>query len=164
MAGQRQDYILRQIELLRQFVARLASSGGKRELEEALLLSFHLQEKLFPLPPAQFLQLELAAQVEALRAHENAAAGRENCLTYARLLAETASLYDLKGRNDLADGARQMALYAALCVALDEAPEPAANDLIVDLLPHLDPETFHAPVAELLEEYRRRVDDKPSGA
>lgn len=155
MSGQRQDYILRQIELLRQFVARLTTSGGNRELEEALLLSFHLQEKLFPLPPAQFLRLELAAQVEALRAHESPAAGRDNCLTYARLLAETAALYDLKGRNDLADGARQMALYAALCVALDGGAAPAPHELIDALLARLDPETFHAPVAELLADYRR---------
>lgn len=155
MPGQRQDYILRQIELLRQFVARLTSSGGNRELEEALLLSFHLQEKLFPLPPAQFLQLELAAQVEALRAHETPAAGRANCLTYARLLAETAGLYDLNGRNDLAGGARQMALYAALCVALDGTGDPAADELISALVPRLEPEALHAPVAELLADYHR---------
>jgi hypothetical protein len=156
MAGQRQDYILRQIELLRQFVARLTSSGGNRELEEALLLSFHLQEKLFPLPPAEFLRLELADQVEALRMHETPAAGRDNCLTYARLLAETAALYDLKGRADLADGARQMALYAALCVALDGTGEPAPDELINALRSRLDPEAFHAPVAELLADYQRR--------
>jgi hypothetical protein len=156
MAGQRQDYILRQIELLRQFVARLTASGGKRELEEALLLAFHLQEKLFPLPPAEFLRLELSAQVEALRARESPAAGRENCLAYARLLAETAALYDLKGRNDLADGARQMALYAALCVALDGDADAAVDDLMDNLLVRLDPENFHAPVAELLADYRRR--------
>lgn len=155
MPGQRQDYILRQIELLRQFVARLTSSGGDRELEEALLLSFHLQEKLIPLPPAEFLRLELADQVEALRLHVSPAEGRDNCVTYARLLAETAALYDLKGRPDLADGARQMVLYAALCVALDGTGDPAADELIADVFPRLDPDSIHAPVAELLADYRR---------
>lgn len=156
MAGQRQDYLLRQLALLRQFVARLAGRKGERELEEALLLSFHLQEKLFPLPPAEFLRLEMADQIDALRRHETRAAGREKCLAYAALLAETAELYDLKGRDDLADGARQMALYAALGVAVEDPGEAAADGLIAGLVAQLDPAGLHAPVAALLETYRQQ--------
>lgn len=156
MPGARQDYVLRQIELLRQFVARLTAAGGDREIEEALLLSFHLQEKLFPRPPAEFLRLELAAQIDALRANESPAAGRDKCLAYAGLLAETASVYELKGRGDLADGARQMALYAALCVARDGGRDRAADDLIAALVPQLDPASLHVPVAGLLAAHRAR--------
>lgn len=155
MPAQRQDYILRQIALLRQFVARLKSRRNERELEEALLLSFHLQEKLFPLPPAEFLALDLAAQIEALRRNESPAAAREKCLTYAGLLAETAGLYELKAREDLADGARQMALYAALCSALEDGADETTKELIRDLGEKLDPDDLHAPVRELLAEFRK---------
>ena len=154
MAGQRQDYILRQIELLRQFVARLASGNGDREMEEALLLSFHLQEKLLPLPPAEFLRLDLAAQIETLRRNESPRAAHEKILTYAGLLAETAELYTLKHRDDLADGARQMGLYAALCAALETPGDTAAAALVERLAACLDPAVLHAPVAELLADFR----------
>ncbi|MDQ5980588.1 MAG: hypothetical protein QG602_3565 [Verrucomicrobiota bacterium] len=155
MAGIRQDYLLRQLELLRQFVARLMSRRSDRELEEALLLSFHLQEKLFPVPPADFLRLELADQIAALRQNESPTSAHEKVLTYASLLAETAGLYELKGRGDLADGSRQMALYAALCASLEHRGDEAATGLIEKLTGQLDPEQLHAPVAELLAELRR---------
>ena len=155
MSIQRQDYILRQIDLLRQFVARLTDRRTDREIEEALLLSFHLQEKLLPLPPAEFLQLDLAMQMEALRLNESPAAAREKILAYAALLHETAGLYAVRGRTDLADGARQMALYAALNVAVESpVPPPTAADLIDTLAAQLDPAELHAPVAELLAAYR----------
>ncbi|AOS45159.1 hypothetical protein Verru16b_02235 [Lacunisphaera limnophila] len=155
MSIQRQDYVLRQIALLRQFIARLASQRTDRELEEALLLSFHLQEKLLPLPPAEFLRLDLDAQITALRHLEPPAAARDKCLSYAGLLAETAELYDLKGRDDLAAGARQMALYASLVVALEHPADASAIALINRLTAALDPAELHAPVAELLAEFRR---------
>ena len=155
MSIQRQDYILRQIDLLRQFVARLTDRRTDREIEEALLLSFHLQEKLLPLPPGEFLQLDLAMQMEALRLNESPAAAREKILAYAMLLSETAGVYAVKGRIELAEGARQMALYAALNVALESpVPSPIADDLIDTLATQLDPAELHAPVAELLTAYR----------
>lgn len=155
MSIQRQDYILRQIDLLRQFVARLTDRRTDREIEEALLLSFHLQEKLLPLPPGEFLQLDLGMQMEALRLNESPVAAREKILAYAMLLSETAGLYAVKGRLDLADGARQMALYAALNVALESPGAPAAAGELIDALAaRLDPADLHAPVAELLAAYR----------
>lgn len=155
MSIQRQDYLIRQIALLRQFVARLVNRRSDRELEEALLLSFHLQEKLLPLPPAEFLALDLDAQITALRRNEPPATGREKCLAYAELLAETAELYDLKGRDDLAAGARQMALYASLVIATESRDDATARALIDRLTAQLDLSTLHAPVAELLAFYRQ---------
>ena len=155
MATQRQDYILRQIDLLRQFVARLAGKRVDHELDEALLLSFHLQEKLFPLPPVEFLRLDMSGQIAALRRSETAETAREKCLAYASLLAETAMLYEFKGREELASGARQMALYAALCIALENRTDPVAVELARRLITDLDPSELHAPVSELLAEFRR---------
>ena len=123
----RQDYILRQIDLLRQFVKRIVQKRPDSELDEALLLALHLQEKLFPVPPAEFLQLGMPEQIAQLRRNESRADGNAKCTAYAALLAETALLYDHKGQPDFAAGARQMGLYAALSVALDDSTDAEAN-------------------------------------
>jgi len=154
VSGQRQDYILRQIDLLRQFVKRIVGKRPDPELEEALLQAFHLQEKLFPIPPAQFLVLELPDQIALLRRNESRTAGNDNCRAYAALLAETARLYEHKGHADLAAGARQMGLYAALSVVLDEPSDTETGELARVLLASLDVKTLHAPVISLLEQYR----------
>jgi hypothetical protein len=157
MPGQRQDYILTQIELLRRFVARLANKREQAGLDEALQLAFHLQEKLFPVPPTEFLRLEVAEQISALCAGESKTAGHEKCLTYAELLKETAQLYQFRGRDDLAAGARQLALHVALAVALDNPATPEPSHALVDELSRLvEPGTLHPPVMELLAEYHRQ--------
>ncbi len=153
MSSQRQDYILRQIDLLRQFVKRLLLKRPDPELDEALLLALHLQEKLFPLPPAQFLRLELPAQIELLRRNESVAAGNENCRAYAALLAETARLYEHKGQPDLAAGARQMGLYAALSVVIADANDGEATALARELLAAVDVQALHPPVVALLRQF-----------
>jgi len=156
MAVKRQDYILGQIELLRQFVARLAHSRERIGLEEALRLSLDLQEKLFPLPAAEFLVLPVDGQSAALRAGESPATGQEKCRTYARLLRETASLYAYRGRDDLAAGARQLALQVALSAALAEPADAAAAALVDEMLPFGDADQLHAPVRERLEAFLAR--------
>jgi len=157
MAGVRKDYLLNQIDLLRQFVARLMNKREPAGLDEALQLSFHLQEKLFPVPPTEFLRLDVTGQIAALAAGESKATGQEKASNYARLLKETATLYGLRGRDDLAAGAGQLALQVALSVALDQPAEPGPlRELIDQLRAGLDRETLHAPVLELLEAYQRR--------
>ncbi|MES1168610.1 MAG: hypothetical protein ABUL61_05525 [Oleiharenicola lentus] len=153
MSSQRQDYILRQIDLLRQLVRRLMLKRPDPELDEALLLALHLQEKLFPIPPAEFLRLDLPAQIELLRRNEPVAAGNENCRAYAALLAETARIYEHKGQPDLAAGARQMGLYAALSVVLGDANDGEATALARELLAAVDVQTLHPPVVELLRQF-----------
>lgn len=156
MPAQRQDYILNQIELLRRFIARLANKREQAGLDEALQLAFHLQEKLFPIPPAGFLKLEVSEQIAALNKGESVATGHAKSLTYAQLLKETATLYEIRGREDLAAGARQLALHVALAIALDQpsAPEPV-HALVDELNATVDHETLHPPVLELLEAYQQ---------
>jgi hypothetical protein len=156
MSVKRQDYILSQIELLRQFVTRLADSRERIGLEEALGLALHLQEKLFPLPAAEFLALPVDGQIAALRAGESPAAGRGKCLTYGRLLQETARLYEYRGRADLAAGARQLALAVLLDGALEEPADNAAATLVRDLLPLIEPGQLHPPVRERLDLFLAR--------
>jgi hypothetical protein len=154
MGAQRQDYILRQIDLLRQFVKRLLLKRPDPELDEALLLALHLQEKLFPIPPPEFLRLDLPAQIDLLRRNEPAAAGNANCRAYAALLAETARIYEHKGQPDLAAGARQMGLYAALSAVLGDAHDAEAGTLARELLAAVDVQALHPPVIALLQQLR----------
>jgi hypothetical protein len=154
VSGQRQDYILRQIDLLRQFVKRVIQKRPDPELDEALLLAFHLQEKLFPLPPAEFLRLELPEQIAQLRRHESRADGNARCVAYAELLAETARLYEHKGEFDFAAGARQMGLYAALSVVLDDPAIAEANLLAREFLIRLDATSLPPPVLAQLEQLK----------
>lgn len=154
MPSQRRDYILQQIDLLRQFVARVARSKESAGLDDMLQLSFSVQEKLFGRPPAEFLRLEVSEQVAALMAGESKSAGHEKCLTYAALLQETAALYEFRGRDDLAFGARQLGLHVALTIATDQPEKPeAVRALIDELLPTKMLDDLHPPVKALLEEY-----------
>jgi hypothetical protein len=154
MPSQRRDYILQQIDLLRQFVARVARSKENAGLEEMLQLSFNLQEKLFGRPPIEFLAMDVGNQVATLMAGESKAAGHEKCLTYASLLKETATLYEFRGRDDLAFGARQLGLHVALTIALDHPDQPERVRALVDeLLPTQALDELHPPVKALLEQY-----------
>jgi hypothetical protein len=152
MAEQRRDYLLQQIELLRQFVSRLARDRNPAGLDEALQLALSLQERLFPIPAADFLVLDADEQVNRLLANETPAAGREKCETYATLLREAAFLYELRGRDDLAAGARQLALHVVLLSA-DSPPNEMTRQLVLKLTNDLAGEPVHAPVAALLAEF-----------
>lgn len=151
MGAQKQDYLLRQIDLLRQFVQRVLRKQPDPELDEALLLAFHLQEKLFPAPPAEFLRLELAEQIALLRRGESRQAGNDKCRLFAALLAETGELYRHKGQAEMASGARQMALFAALSVVDDDPADLDTLGLARELAATLEPQTLHPVVVELLE-------------
>ena len=156
MAGLRQDYILTQIDLLRRFVARLANKREEAGLEEALQLAFNLQEKLFQIPPSEFLRLSVAQQIDSLMAGETKVDGAGKCLTYAQLLRETAMLYQIRGRDDLAAGARQLALHVALSVAIAEPASAEKFKALIDELDTLvDHEKLHPPVRELLVAYQQ---------
>jgi len=156
MPGQRKDYVLDQIELLREFIARLTVDRNPAGLEEALQLSLSLQEKIFPLPASEFLRLPVDGQIAALRAGESPGTARDKCLTYARLLEQTASLYEFRGRPELAAGARQLALHVALNLAVGGPADDAATGLVTRLLEHLEPLDLHPPVRELLDAFLAR--------
>ena len=108
MPAQQQDYILRHIQTISRLVARLRLKGkmlsdeDRVEVNEALLLALHLQEKNFGMPAADFLGLSADAQFATLGRGAAKAAGHERCLTYVALLRETAELYAWRGNSDLA--------------------------------------------------------------
>ena len=90
-------------------------------------------------------------------------AGQDKCLTYARLLRETASLYEFRGRADLAAGARQLALQVALDAALAVPADAGATALVESLLPLVEPDRLHPPVRERLELFLTRRAEPGTG-
>ncbi len=157
MPNQRQDYLLGQIQLLRQFVARLLRRREEAGLHEAIQLALHLQEKLFAMPAAEFLRLEVSEQIAALRKGESKEEGHAKCLAYATLLKETAALYAMKDQPDLASGARQLALHVVLSVAVDQpAGDTTVNVLLAELTASLGETELHPPVRELQEKFDQR--------
>ena len=158
MASQREDYIIGQIQLLRQFVARLLRRREEASLNEAIQLAMHLQEKLFVKPAAEFLRMEVSGQIAALRLGESKESGHAKCLAYATLLKETATLYQINGQDDLATGARQLALHVVLSVAVDQpASDTSANVLLAELTAALGNTELHPPVRELQEKFDQRI-------
>lgn len=158
MASQREDYIIGQIQLLRQFVARLLRRREEAGMHEAIQLAMHLQEKLFARPAAEFLRLEVSEQIAALKLGESKEAGHAKCLAYATLLKETATLYQIRNQDDLAAGARQLALHVVLSVAVDQpVGDTSVNLLLAELTASLGQTELHPPVRELQEKFDQRM-------
>ena len=156
MAGQRQDYLVREIGRLRVMITGLLNPPRTpAKIEEALLLTLDLQTKLFPIPAEQFLALDAAAQFERLGQNLSDEDAAEECATYAELLFHTATLYDFSDRHDLATGARQLSLHIAL-LTHDAYGNEDAHNLVTILATAIDRDELAAPVRELLEDFEQR--------
>jgi hypothetical protein len=152
MAGQRDDYILRAIEQLRQLVALAVKMRDTGKLDQALLAVVAAQEKLFARPASEFMGLTLDEQLRLLRIGESEATGRAKCLGYAAALREAGLIYEARDKRDLAASAFQTALYVTLLVAA-ESRESAAEltASIGELLERVPVESLNEPVKELLD-------------
>jgi hypothetical protein len=164
MPAQQQDYILRHIQTISRLIARLRMKGkilaeeDRAEVNEALLLALHLQEKNFGRPATEFLKLSADEQFSCLLHGQTKAQGHERCCVYVALLRDTAELYACRGSDDLALGARQLALYIALRVALDQTISPAAAPALVHSLRLILGEAeLYPPTQELLDRYQQMV-------
>lgn len=163
MPVQQQDYIVRHLQTIARLIARLKQKGkwlserDSAEMNDALLLALQLQERNFGRPAAEFLTLTADQQFEAICRAETKAGGHDRCLTYVSLLRATAELYAIRDRSDLALGARQLALYLALRVVLDEPVDGTKARASVDeLLGILDGAELLPPTGALLAELPRQ--------
>lgn len=145
------DYILRYIELVRQFLAEALKLRQAGRLDEAMRVLLQAQEKLFARPAHEFIPLPLDDQLQLLSAGETADNARAKRLGYAALLREAAAVYAARDRDELAVSANQLALNVMLTVALDQ---PAENDALLPeiraLLAQIPAERLYDPVKELL--------------
>ncbi|MFI5356285.1 MAG: hypothetical protein ACHQ4G_03010 [Opitutales bacterium] len=151
---QRQDYILRLIDELREFVSAMLRSGDPGKGAEALHAVLHAQQQLFQRPPAEFLSADLGQQIDLLAQGESPAGAVENVATYAALLEQAARVYDGLNRPALALGSRQLAL-AALAAAAARWPAQRADVAaqLGALRAAIPDEALNPPVRELLRDF-----------
>ena len=157
MPGERQDYLLRLIEQLRQFVAQalVLRQGGK--LDAALMELVHAQEKLFVRPAAEFRHLPMVDQLRLLTLGESPGMGREKCIAYATILEQAGLVFQGKNQDSLAISAFQLALHVLLLVAREAgAVTPELRSGITRLQERVPAEELNAPTRELLARYEGR--------
>jgi hypothetical protein len=151
VAGQREDYLLRLIEELREFVARAVALRNTDQLGEALLTVVTAQERLFARPAVDFTSRAIDEQLRLLTIDESAETARGKCLAYASILREAGNVYRALGREDLAASAWQLALYVTLTVAVgNEGKAGELRPAIGDLRARLTDDALQPPVRELL--------------
>lgn len=151
MPGQREDYLLRLIEELREFVARAVALRNTDQLGEALLTVVSAQERLFARPAADFTSRAIDEQLRLLTIDESAETARGKCLAYASILREAGNVYQALGRDDLAASAWQLALYVTLTVAVgNQARAGELRPAIGELRARVAADSLQPPVRELL--------------
>jgi hypothetical protein len=137
---QRQDYVMRMIEELNQFLAEVLRFRRAGRFDAALLVLLQAQQRLFARPIDQFMAMSIEEQVRLLALDETAPHAREKCLAYANLLTEAADTYEAKDQAALAHGAHQLALQVILLAVsrfppADSAPDRVRIQALLDRLP-----------------------------
>jgi hypothetical protein len=145
------DYVLRYLELVRQFLAEVTKLRQSGKLDQALRVLLHAQEKLFARPAGEFVTLALDEQLRLLAAGETPDNARAKQLGYAALLREAGEIYRIRDRDDLALSAHQLALHVMLTVAIEHpAAAPELLPEIRTLLANVPADQLYDPVKELL--------------
>ena len=147
----RDDYILRYLELIRQFLAQAVKLRDGGNLDQALRVLFQAQEKLFARPASEFITRSLDEQLRLLTIGESKENARAKRIGYALLLREAGLIYVQRDRKDLAESAFQLALQIMLIVSVEAPTETEEHrPMIEELLSRVRPEQLHPPVTELL--------------
>ncbi len=115
---ERQDYVQRLLEELRQLLAEILRFRQAGSHDAALMTLLHAQERLFTRPASEFMGLPVEQQVRLLVIDETNANARDKCLAYATLLTEVGHTYRAKGLDAPAQGAYQLALQVTLLALL----------------------------------------------
>jgi hypothetical protein len=151
MANEEQDYLLRMLQELRQFIAQVAKTGDTSGAHEALLAVVHAREKLFGKPTSEFGRLPVAEQLAWLAAGESPQTARDKCLTYAAILKSAALIYQVQNDDAMATSAYQLSLYIVLILGV-QTKESYAELIseIRDLRSKIPEDALNPPVKELL--------------
>lgn len=154
MASQRQDYILRLISELQQFVSAIIASGDPGKREEAVHAVMHAQQQLFQRPLTEIMGMTLDEQIAALSQGEPPAGAVEKIGNYAAILEQVARVYEGTDRTSLAVGSRQLAL-AALATASARWPEQRGGIAaqLAALRARVSPEDINPVVQALLDRH-----------
>ena len=122
----RQDYIMRMISELGQFVRAAVASGEPGKEAEALQAVIHAQRQLFQESPEVVLAKSLDEQIDHLAKGETPAAAAERVGDYSEILAQAALIYAHAGKKSLGQSSRILGL-SALLTAVIRWPEQRAS-------------------------------------
>jgi hypothetical protein len=151
MANEEQDYLLKMLQELRQFIAQVVQTGDTSGANEALLSVVHAREKLFGQPTSEFGNLPIAEQLAWLAAGESPETARAKCLTYAAILKSAALVYQVQNEDQLSTSAYQLSLYIVLILGVQTRESYAElRDEIHDLKGKIPADQLYPPVQELL--------------
>lgn len=151
MANEEQDYLLKMLQELRQFVAQVVKTGDTSGANEALLSVVHAREKLFGQPTTEFGRLPVAEQLAWLAAGETPDVARGKCLTYAAILKSAGLIYQVQNDDRMATSAYQLSLYIVLILAVQtQASYDELRSEIKDLKSKIPEDALNPPVKELL--------------
>jgi len=151
MPSQREDYILRLIEMVGEMLRQVVRLREDGRIQEALWMLIAAQEKLFGRPAEEFVSLPIDEQLRRLTINESAENSRAKRLAYASALREAGLAYQARGEGALAESAFQLALYVTLTVAIE--PDAADDHLRVqmaELMTRLAPDRLYPSTLELL--------------
>lgn len=147
-----EDYILRNIAMLRLLLSRMTKMRSYGQHEQAMALLMQAQEKLFGRPLSEALGLPLDDQLELLATGVTPEEARERHVGYALLLREAGLSYSERDKNDLAGSAFKAALHILLTVSMkDCARDEGLVDLVRTALASASVEQVDAPIREMLE-------------
>ncbi|MGH7995312.1 MAG: hypothetical protein ACREFX_03070 [Opitutaceae bacterium] len=153
MPLQQEDYFVRMIGELREFVTQAVGTRNPGKLDEALIAIVQAQEKLFGRPSSEFRFPDVNAQLAMLSQGETTAGARTKWLAYADILEQAGAVYQARGQRELAGSAFQLALYVHLILADRTSSGAGEKASIAALVERVPPEELHAPVLELLERF-----------
>ncbi len=147
----REDFIVRQIAMLRQLLAHVFRLRTAGEPDQAVTVLMQAQEKLFGRPLSEVLDVSLDEQLDLLASGHSAADARQRRIMYAHLLKEAGLCYTRADRKDLAAGAFKSALYVVL---KEVESEPTRDEELIGmargLLAEILPEELDEPIKALL--------------
>jgi hypothetical protein len=151
MAGN-EDYFMRHVELLRQFLAQAIKLRSDGQADKAMMVLMQAQEKLFELPIAEVSGLNLDEQLQRLAKDLPAPQARERQLGYALLLKEAGLCFADRDRPEVAANAFKTALHILLRIASEgeTAPDSVTMSMARALLARIPPERIDEPIRELL--------------
>ena len=150
----RQDYIMRLISELGQFVRAAVTSGEPGKEAEALQAVVYAQKQLFQESPEIALARSLDEQIDLLSQGETPVGAGKRVSDYAEILEQAALIYGHVGKESLAMSSRLLGL-SALLTAVVRWPEQRES-----LAPKIDrfreivtAKDMSPPSQELLEHY-----------
>ncbi|HTQ30882.1 MAG TPA: hypothetical protein VMI53_06700 [Opitutaceae bacterium] len=156
MLTSRRDYLLRIIDEVSAFLARVIFQRNKGNLQDALQSVVQGCERLFSMDAERLFQFTPDQHFTMLTLDEPPDIARDKVLLYAALNAEAGKIYAALGNRPMARGsylnALRFALKAKTAYPTAAASLPAYAPRMPDLLDALKDAPLDADTAELLRE------------